>query len=127
MLGVIESVYPKEGNVRRPYPLYTMLRIQCIQCIQKWYNLSGGTMEDALYEIASMSLFAKLSPDQAIPDRTAIMDFRHLLELHQLARQLFDSVNLCLSDTGIMMKQGTLVDATVIDGHQLHPKNIETT
>ncbi len=124
MLGVIESVYPKGGNVRRPYPLYTMLRIQCIQ---KWYNLSGGTMEDALYEIASMSLFAKLSPDQAIPDRTVIMDFRHLLELHQLARQLFDSVNLCLSDTGIMMKQGTLVDATVIDGHQLHQKNIETT
>lgn len=41
-------------------------------------------MEDALYEIASMSLFAKLSPDHAIPDRTSIMDLRHLLEQHQL-------------------------------------------
>ena len=112
MLAVIEPVYPKSGNGRRPYPLETMLRIHCSQ---QWYNLSDGAMEDALYEIASMRLFAKLSLDQAIPDRTTIMNFRHLLEQHQLARQLFDAVNLWLSDAGIMMKQGTLVDATLIE------------
>lgn len=50
-------------------------------------------MEDALYEIASMRLFAKLSLAPTIPDRTTIMNFRHLLEQHQLARQLFNSVN----------------------------------
>ncbi|MGL5524464.1 MAG: IS5 family transposase, partial [Aeromonas veronii] len=80
-------------------------------CMQQWYNLSDGAMEDALYEIASMRLFAKLSLDQAIPDRTTIMNFRHLLEQHQLARQLFDAINQWLCDAGIMMKQGTLVDA----------------
>ncbi|WP_169720201.1 transposase, partial [Aliagarivorans taiwanensis] len=48
---VIESVYPKAGNGRRPYPLETMLRIHCMQ---QWYTLSDGAMEDALYEIASM-------------------------------------------------------------------------
>ena len=112
MLEVIEPVYPKAGNGRRPYPLDTMLRIHCMQ---QWYSLSDGAMEDALYEIASMRLFAKLSLDQAIPDRTTIMNFRHLLEQHQLARQLFDAVNLWLSDAGIMMKQGTLVDATLIE------------
>ncbi|MFQ2270238.1 IS5 family transposase [Aeromonas enteropelogenes] len=112
MLAVIEPVYPKAGNGRRPYPLDTMLRIHCMQ---QWYNLSDGAMEDALYEIASMRLFAKLSLDQAIPDRTTIMNFRHLLEQHQLARQLFEAVNLWLSDAGIMMKQGTLVDATLIE------------
>ncbi|WP_368195904.1 IS5 family transposase [Aeromonas sp. R2-2] len=112
MLEVIEPVYPKAGNGRRPYPLDTMLRIHCMQ---QWYSLSDGAMEDALYEIASMRLFAKLSLDQAIPDRTTIMNFRHLLELHQLARQLFDAVNQWLSDAGIMMKLGTLVDATLIE------------
>ena len=112
MLEVIEPVYPKAGNGRHPYPLDTMLRIHCMQ---QWYSLSDGAMEDALYEITSMRLFAKLSLDQAIPDRTTIMNFRHLLEQHQLARQLFDAVNLWLSDAGIMMKQGTLVDATLIE------------
>ncbi len=112
MLEVIEPVYPKAGNGRRPYSLDTMLRIHCMQ---QWYSLSDGAMEDALYEITSMRLFAKLSLDQAIPDRTTIMNFRHLLEQHRLARQLFDTVNLWLSDAGIMMKQGTLVDATLIE------------
>jgi IS5 family transposase len=59
-----------------------MLRIHCMQ---HWYNLSDGAMEDALYEIASMRLFARLSLDSALPDRTTIMNFRHLLEQHQLA------------------------------------------
>ena len=112
MLEVIEPVYPKAGNGRRPYPLDTMLRIHCMQ---QWYSLSDGAMEDALYEIASMRLFAKLSLDQAIPDRTTIMNFRLLLERHPLARQPFDAVTLWLADAGIMMKQGTLVDATLIE------------
>ena len=112
MLEVIEPVYPKAGNGRRPYPLDTMLRIHCMQ---QWYSLSDGAMEDALYEITSMRLFAKLSLDQAIPDRTTIMNFRHLLEQHRLARQLFESINQWLSDAGIMMTQGTLVDATIIE------------
>ena len=81
MVEVIEPFYPKAGNGRRPYPLETMLRIHCMQ---HWYNLSDGAMEDALYEIASMRLFARLSLDSALPDRTTIMNFRHLLEQHQL-------------------------------------------
>ncbi|VTM47098.1 IS5 transposase [Klebsiella pneumoniae] len=81
MTAVIEPFYPKAGNGRRPYPLETMLRIHCMQ---HWYNLSDGAMEDALYEIASMRLFARLSLDSALPDRTTIMNFRHLLEQHQL-------------------------------------------
>ncbi len=60
MLAVIEPLYPKVGNGRRPYPLETMLRIHCLQ---QWYTLSDGAMEDALYEIASMRLFARLSLD----------------------------------------------------------------
>ena len=112
LVELITPYYPEGKNGRPPFALEAMLRIHCMQ---QWYSLSDGAMEDALYEIASMRLFAKLSLDQAIPDRTTIMNFRHLLEQHQLARQLFDAVNLWLSDAGIMMKQGTLVDATLIE------------
>ncbi|STI87418.1 putative transposase B, IS5 [Escherichia coli] len=54
--GSHRAVLPQAGNGRRPYPLETMLRIHCMQ---HWYNLSDGAMEDALYEIASMRLFAR--------------------------------------------------------------------
>ena len=56
LLAIIEPVYPKAGNGRQPYPLQTMFRIHCLQ---HWYNLSDGAMEDALYEIASMRLFTR--------------------------------------------------------------------
>lgn len=112
LLDVIEPVYPKAGNGRRPYSLETMFRIHCLQ---QWYNLSDEAMEDALYEIASMRLFALLSLDKAIPDRTTIMNFRHLLEKYNLTRKLFKTVNQWLSDCGVMMTQGTLVDATIIE------------
>ncbi|HFK7083237.1 TPA: transposase, partial [Enterobacter roggenkampii] len=63
----------------------------------------------------SMRLFARLSLDSALPDRTTIMNFRHLLEQHQLARQLFKTINRWLAEAGVMMTQGTLVDATIIE------------
>lgn len=72
-------------------------------------------MEDGLYEIASMRLFAHLSMDGAIPDRTTIINFRHLLEKHKLARKILKAVNRWLSECGVMMRQGTLVDATIIE------------
>ncbi len=53
--------------------------------------------------------------DSALPDRTTIMNFRHLLEQHQLARQLFKTINRWLAEAGVMMTQGTLVDATIIE------------
>ncbi len=72
-------------------------------------------MEDALYEITSMRLFAGLSLEGAIPDHTTIMNFRHLLEKHKRGRKLFKEVNKWLSDSGIYFKEGTIVDATIIE------------
>lgn len=74
--AVIDPVYPKSGNGRRPYPLSAML---LIYCLQHWYSLSDPAMEESLYEIASMRQFAGLSLD-AIPDETTLLNFRHLLE-----------------------------------------------
>lgn len=110
--SVITPYYPKAGNGRRPYPLSTMLRIQCMQ---QWYSMSDPAIEDALYEIASMRLFAGLSLDGAIPDHTTIMNFRHLLERHGLAHKLFDEVSTWLSEAGVLIKEGTLLDATIIE------------
>ena len=70
--SVIEPHYPKAGNGRRPYPLVTMLRIHCMQ---QWYSMSDPAMEDALYEIASMRLFAGLSLDRPILDHSTILNF----------------------------------------------------
>ena len=110
--SVIDPHYPKAGKGRKPYPLPTMLRIHCMQ---QWYSMSDPAMEDALYEITSMRLFAGLSLDGAIPDHTTIMNFRHLLERHGLARQIFNEVSTWLSEAGVLIKEGTLLDATIIE------------
>ena len=110
--SIIEPHYPKAGNGRRPYPLISMLRIHCMQ---HWYNLSDPAMEDTLYEIASMRLFAGLSLDKPIPDHTTIMNFRHLLERKKLAREILREINQWLTDAGVLLKEGTLVDATIIE------------
>ena len=114
IISVIEPYYPKPGNGRRPYLLEVMVRIHYLQ---QWYSLSSLSnegMEDSLYEISSMRLFAGLSLDNAIPDRTTIMNFRHLLEKHQLGRAIFTEINNWLTDSGVILKEGTLVDATII-------------
>ncbi|CAN8140198.1 IS5 family transposase [Thiomicrorhabdus sp. 6S2-11] len=110
--AIIEPHYPKAGNGRRPYPLSTMLRIHCMQ---NWYNLADAAMEDSLYEITSMRQFAGLSLSQAIPDSCTIMNFRHLLEKHHLSRQIFEEVNQWLADANVGLREGTLIDATIID------------
>jgi len=89
-----------------------MLRIHCMQ---QWYSLGDETMEDAMYEIASMRQFAQLSVDKAIPYRTTIMNFRHLPKQHKLTGKWFKTFNQWLSDCGEMMTQDTLVDITVIE------------
>ena len=110
---LIEPHYPKAGNGRRPYPLETMLRTYFLQ---QWYGLSDPAAEDALYEITSMRQFARLSlSHNRIPDESTILQFRHLLERHDLTKALFAEVNAHLQGKGLMLRQGTLVDATIID------------
>src|SRR6478736_9667186 len=110
--ALIEPHYPKAGGGRRPYPLATMMRIHCLQ---QWYGLSDPAMEEELYEIASMRQFAGLSLARGtVPDETTILNFRHLLEQHGLAREIFDTVKAHLQTAGLLLRQGTIVDATII-------------
>src|SRR6201990_360659 len=110
--ALIAPHYPKAGGGRRPYPLATMLRIHCLQ---EWYGLRDPAMEEELYEIASMRQFAGLSLARGtVPDETTILNFRHLLEQHGLAREIFDTVKAHLQTAGLLLRQGTIVDATII-------------
>src|SRR4051812_37883726 len=89
-----------------------MLRIHCLQ---QWYGLSDPAMEEELYEIASMRQFAGLSLARGtVPDETTILNFRHLLEQHGLVREIFETVKAHLQAAGLMLRQGTIVDATII-------------
>ncbi len=112
LLALIEPVYPKAGNGRRPYALATMLRVHLMQ---NWFGYSDPAMEEALYEVAPLRRFAGLSLARAsVPDETTILNFRRLLETHDLASKLLDTVNGYLTDKGLLMRQGTIVDATLI-------------
>ena len=108
----IRRHYAKPGSGRRPYPLPVMIRIHCLQL---FYNLSDPAMEDALYEIESMRNFAGLKITGAIPDETTILNFRHLLEKHNLGEKVFKVINKHLEKQGVMLKEGTIVDATIIE------------
>jgi len=112
MEKTIRPYYATAGNGRRPYPLSVMVRIHCLQL---FYNLSDPGMEDSLYEIDSMRRFAQLSVTDAIPDETTILNFRHLLEKHRLGNKLFKLINKHLDREGLSLKEGTIVDATIIE------------
>jgi IS5 family transposase len=112
IVGLIEPHYPKAGNGRRPIGLERMLRIYFLQ---QWYGLSDPGMEEALYDMESLRRFAGIElGEQEIPDETTILNFRRLLEKHQLTEKLWAEVNGYLSEKKLLLKQGTIVDATLI-------------
>lgn len=110
LLQPILKKYPKPGRGRRPTPAAVMLRIYFMQ---QWYNLSDPAMEDSLYDVESMRRFAGVSLDD-IPDETTICKFRHFLRQHGLPQVLFDRTAQHLSERGLLMREGTIVDATIV-------------
>ena len=108
----IRPAYPKPGKGRRPYPLPVMLRVHCVQL---FYNLSDPGMEDLLYEAESVRRFVGLSLAEALPDETTILNFRHLLERHELGEGLLEEINAHLEPQGLRLKEGTIVDASIIE------------
>ena len=111
LLSLIDAHYPEAGRGRHPYPLPTMLRIHLMQ---NWFGLSDPGMEESLYEVSSMRQFAGLSLTGAIPDETTILNFRHLLEENDLAPEILRRINGDLSRKGLLLKRGSMVDATII-------------
>jgi IS5 family transposase len=112
LLKLIEPYYPKKGKGRPPMPMESMLRIYFLQ---QWYSLSDPAAEEALYDIESMRRFAQLElVVDALPDETTILNFRRMVEKHQLSEVLFNDINAYLVERGIAVSQGSMVDATII-------------
>jgi IS5 family transposase len=111
---LIEPHYPKAGKkgVRPPYPLATMLRIHLLQ---QWDYLSDMAMEEALIEVPTMRGFAGIDLISGwIPDENTILPFCHLLEKHKEGEQIFKTVTAHLNEKGMTIRQGTIVDVTLI-------------
>ncbi len=103
--------YPMPGRGRQPYPLSLMLRVHIVQLVD---NLSDPAMEDALYENLTVQRFVGLRLSDAIPDETTILNFRHRLEAAALGRGLLEEINRHLEAEGLQLRQGTVVDASII-------------
>ena len=97
---------------RPPFAVETMLRIHFLQ---QWFNLSDPAMEEALYDTPMFREFAGLDMgEDRLPDESTILRFRHLLETHNLSIQILATVNATLAAKGLLLKSGTVVDATLI-------------
>jgi IS5 family transposase len=112
-VGIIEGAYPKGERGRPPMGAEKMLRMYLLQT---WFNLSDEMMEDSLYDIQPMRQFVGINlMTEPVPDATTLLKFRHLLEEHGIAKKLFDELKTYLIKSGKMMKEGTIVDATIFD------------
>lgn len=110
LITLIEPYYSKGEGGRPAYPFTAMLRVHLIQ---NWFAYGDPAMEEALYETTTLRQFSGLHLDR-IPDETTILNFRRLLEKHELAGWILQLINGYLGDRGLLFRQGTVVDATII-------------
>jgi IS5 family transposase len=112
LMDRLTPLYPKGERGRPPIPLERMLRVYFVQ---QWYGLADEAVEDAFYDSQALRGFAGIDLNRdAIPDATTVLHFRHWLERHNLTKGLFDEVAAMLEERGLLMRQGTIVDATII-------------
>lgn len=113
LIAVIEPHYPKSGKRGRPpIGIERMLRMYFIQ---QWYGLADVAVEDAIYDSQALRNFCGIDLSvESVPDATTLMGFRHLLETHALPQAMLKQVNTLLRERGLLMSQGTLIDATLI-------------
>lgn len=112
LLALIAPHAPAGKTGRPPFASEVMLRIHLLQ---QFFGHSDPAMEEALHDIPLYREFARLDAGiTRLPDESTILRFRHLLEEHQLAQQILATVNAGLIERGLMLKTGTVVDATLI-------------
>jgi IS5 family transposase len=112
LVQLVRPHAPKAKTGRPAFDIETMLRVHYMQ---QWFGLSDPAMEEALHDVPMYREFARLDGAMArLPDETTILRFRHLLEEHKLAANMLEVVNNILQAKGLMMRTGTVVDATLI-------------
>ena len=108
LVALIEPFYPQGKRGRPPLGVELMLRVYFLQ---QWYALADEALEDAIHDSRSMRAFIG---GDLVPDATTLLGFRHLLEEHGLTQKLFAEINAVLSERGAFLREGTIVDATII-------------
>lgn len=117
LVELIAPYYPEGKTGRPPFSLQTMLRTHFMQ---QWFTLSDPGMEEAFFDTPLYRKFAQLEEYARLPDESTILRFgktpspRHRLEKHKLSEQILKVVNDLLSQRGLLLKTGTVVDATLI-------------
>ena len=113
LIAEVEPFYPRgEGRGRPPIGLERMLRMYIAQ---QCFGLSDEGTEDALYDSQAIRGFVGIDLSrESAPDATTLLKFRRLLETHQLTERIFTAINVHLSAKGLLLKEGTVVDATII-------------
>jgi IS5 family transposase len=112
LVGLVVPHYPEGKRGRPPVGIERMLRLYFLQ---QWYALADEALEDALYDSQALRNFAGIDlGSEAVPDATTLLKFRHLLETHELTRRIFEEVGALLEEKQLLMREGTLIDATII-------------
>jgi IS5 family transposase len=111
LVALIAPYYPEGRTGRPPFALETMLRVHFLQ---QWFNLSDPAMEEAFFDVPLYREFAQFDAHGRMPDESTILRFRHRLEKHQLAHAILATVNDLLGSQGLLLRQGSAVDATLI-------------
>ena len=113
LVAELEPFYPKgEGRGRPPIGLEKMLRMYIAQ---QCFGFSDEAIEDALYDSQAIRRFVGMDLGrESAPDATTLLKFRRLLEKHQLTASIFETINKHLASKGLLMRGGTVVDATII-------------
>ncbi len=111
LVARLRPFYAKGERGRPPKKLERMVRVYLLQ---QWYALAdeaGG----ALYDSQALRGFAGIDlAVESVPDATTLLHFRHWPERYDLTKVLFDEIGAMLAERGLLMRQGTIVDATII-------------
>ena len=112
LVELIRPHYPAGKRGRPPMGIERMLRVYFLQ---QWYGLADEALEDTIYDSQAMRNFAGIDlASNPVPDATTLLKFRHLLEAHELTKRIFDEVNALLEERKLLMREGSMVDATII-------------
>lgn len=111
LLAIVEPLRPAAGRRgRQPWPAETLLRMHLVQC---WLNLSDEACEDACYDSLAVRDFVGCW--DGVPDAATLEDFRHLVEREGVAQSMLDAINARLERAGLMMRGGSVIDATIVE------------
>ena len=112
--ALLPSYFPNAAG-KRGRPSIGLERMLRIYFLQQWYALADEALEDAIYDSQAMRDFVGIDlAIESVPDATTLLRFRHLLEKHALTQRIFAEINAHLAEQGLFMREGTIVDATIV-------------